>query len=423
MAHSLTEVREATPPLGSSSPTRSVLRNPAFRALFGSRTTSALGAAVSTVTVSWLVYHFTGSTFDVAYVGIASIVPGIVFGLYAGVLADRHNRRRLMLTSDIVRAVVMTALAATLYLIGFSLVLVLAAIVLVYTFTALFNPANQAMLPRLVGREQLEDANGALSATVQLSQTIGAGVGGLIIAAAGASTGLGINAATYALSAAFIFQIASEFGKIPEGPARVRRSVRKDLIEGFSYMKNHLPVLELTLGFLPCNFLIILIPTFLVVYSASSFGSSAATFGFLVASVSLGGVVGALSVGRVRARRFAGISYAVTFLGCGVAAALMVFGHSFPTAVAGAALFGWSVGFCNTVFLATMQAIVPNAVLGRVLSIDMVGSNVAIPAGLIVGGVLASAYGILFAFTLVAIGMLVLGSFELALPGVRSVRY
>ena len=423
MTDPLAEVREAVVPLGGSSPTRSVLRIPAFRALFGSRVTSSLGAAVSTVTVSWLVYHFTGSTFDIAYVGIASIVPGIVFGLYAGVLADRHNRRRLMLASDIVRAVVMAVLAGTLYLIGFSIVLVLAAIVLVYSFTALFNPANQAMLPRLVGREQLEDANGALSASIQLSQTVGAGAGGLIIAVAGASAGLGINAATYALSAAFILQIASEFGRTPEGPARARRSVRQDLVEGFSYMKNHVPVLELTLGFLPCNFLIILIPTFMVVYSATVFGSSAATFGFLVASIGLGSVVGALSVGRVRARRFAGISYAVTFLGCGVAAALLVLGHSFPTAVAGAALFGWSVGFCNTVFLATMQAIVPNAVLGRVLSIDMVGSNVAIPAGLIVGGVLTSAYGILFAFTLVAIGMLVLGSFELALPGVRSVRY
>jgi hypothetical protein len=70
-----------------------------------------------------------------------------------------------------------------------------------------------------------------------------------------------------------------------------------------------------------------------------------------------------------------------------------------------------------------MQAIVPNEVLARVLSIDMVGSLVAVPAGLILGGLISSSHGILFAYTLAAVGFLANGILFLALPKVRSLRY
>ena len=70
-----------------------------------------------------------------------------------------------------------------------------------------------------------------------------------------------------------------------------------------------------------------------------------------------------------------------------------------------------------------MQAIVPNKILARVLSIDSVGAFVAIPGGLVVGGVLAASHGILFVYTLAAVGLLVNGLGLLALPGIRSLRY
>jgi hypothetical protein len=70
-----------------------------------------------------------------------------------------------------------------------------------------------------------------------------------------------------------------------------------------------------------------------------------------------------------------------------------------------------------------MQAIVPNEVLARVLSIDMVGSLVAVPAGLILGGLLSNSHGILFTYTIAAIGFFANGLLFLALPGVRSIRY
>lgn len=400
-----------------------VLGVASFRFLLGSTSASSLGASVTTVAVSWLVYHATGSTIDIAFVGLAELVPGIVFGLFAGVLADRHNRRRLMLASDISRAIIVAGLVAALYLIGFSLAIVLVVMILIYTFTALFNPASQAMLPKLVPITQLEDANGLLAASGQLSTTIGAGIGGLLVASAGAAAGLGVNVVTYVLSATLVFQIAASFGTTRGGTTHETRSFRREFVEGFAYMRQNRGVLAVTLGFMAVNFFLILVPIFLVVYSATVIGHGAAAYGYLVAALSMGAVVGALTVGRIRARRFAGVIVGVSFMGLAGGVGLLLLSGSILLSIAGVFLFGFSIGLVNTVYFATMQAIVPNEILARVLSIDAVGSNVAAPVGIVAGGVLANAYGILFTYSIAGTGCLVIGLAMLAIPSVRALHY
>ena len=400
-----------------------VLASRGFRSLLGSSLASAVGGSVSGVAVNWLVYHYTGSALDVAYVGLTGIVPGIALGLFAGVFADRYDRRRLMITADVVRMTVMATLAAVLYLTGFSLLLVLGVMTLVYSFSALFTPASQAILPRIVPRERLEGANGVLYATTQMGYTVGAGAGGLTVVLAGAVAGLGINAATYALSALLLFQIAVEAGRPLRRPEGSKSSFRKEFGEGIEYMRTHRPILEVTVGFLPGNFLFTMVASFFVVYTAAVFGGNPAVFGYLSAGLAGGAVVGALAVPRMRARRFAGLLMGVSVVAQGGAIALLVVGRTLPVSLAGALIAGLCLGLINTVYFSTMQAIVPNEILARVLSIDMVGSFVAIPAGLLVGGFLAATYGILFVYSIAAVGTFLNGLLLIALPGVRSLRY
>jgi len=418
-------VGSSTPP--GSPPRAGSVRAPlisrGFRFLLGSTVTSALGASITGISLSWLVYHYTRSTLDVAYLGLTGIAPGIVLGLLAGVLADRYNRRRLMVTSDVVRAVAMTGLSLTLYLVGFSLILILAMMTLVYSFSALFFPASQAILPRIVPTGRLEDANGVLTASSQIGTTLGAGAGGLMIAFVGAVTGLGLNAATYAISAILLFQIASDLGQVHPGRGSGARSIRAELLEGLSYMRHHLPILEVTLGFLPAGLFFAVVTNFLVVYASAVLGPNPALYGYLVATLTAGAAVGALLVGRLRARRFAGLAMGLGLLATGAGTVLVVFARGLPLALAGAAVVGLSLGLIGTTYYATMQAIVPNEVLARVLSIDMVGSLVAVPAGLILGGLLASSRGILFSYTLAAVAFFANGLLLLAIPGVRTLRY
>jgi MFS family permease len=394
-----------------------------FRSLLGSSLSSSVGGAVSGVAVNWLVYHSTGSTLDVAYVGLTGVLPGIVLGLVAGVLADRYDRRRLMILSDVVRMTVMAALAVALALTGFSLLLVLASMTLVYSFSALFPPASQAILPRIVPVEGLETANGVLAALTQTGYSVGAGAGGVVIVLFGAVVGLGVNAATFALSALFLLQIASEYGRPLASAAGAKRSFRRDLGEGIQYMRDHLAILEVTLGFLPGNFLLMMVAGFLVVYGATVYPGQPAAYGYLVASLGGGAVIGSLAVTRMRARRFAGLLMGASVLAQSGAVALLVVGRILPLSVAGAVGMGVCIGLINTVYFSTMQAIVPNEILARVLSIDSVGSFVAIPGGLLVGGYLAASHGILFVYAVGAVGLFANGLVLLALPGVRSIRY
>jgi MFS family permease len=400
-----------------------VLRSPSFRFLLGSSVASSVGGAISGVSVNWLVYHYTGSTLDVAYVGLTGIVPAIALGLFAGVLADRYDRRQLMITADLVRMVVMAILAAALFLTGFSLFLILAVMAVVYSFTAVFTPASQAIIPRIVPTGQLEDANGLLSALASTGSSIGAAAGGLAIVFFGAVAGVGINAATFALSALLLFQVAASAGRNLVATSPSARSLRKDLAEGIAYMRAHLPILEVTLGFLPGNFLFTMVISFFVVYATIVYPGDAAAFGYLVASFAAGGVVGAITVGRIRGRRFAGLLMGVGVVIQGGMTTLLVVGRWLPISLAGAVGLGVCVGLINTVYYSTMQAIVPNEVLARVLSIDSVGAFGAIPAGLVVGGFLAASHGILFVYSIAAVGIFVNGLVLLALPGVRSLRY
>ncbi|HTT45488.1 MAG TPA: MFS transporter [Thermoplasmata archaeon] len=396
------------------------LRFPGFRNLFSSSAASTFGAAVSIVAVSWIVYHYTGSALDVAYLGLVEIGPGIVLGLVAGVVADRYNRRSLMVTADLTRMVGMAILAVGLYFLGFSLLLVFAIMVVVESFSALFTPASQAILPRLVEKGSLEDANGLLFSSSGVARSVGSATGGVVVAVLGAVWGLGINAVTYALSAIFILQIASQLGRISVKPSGERRSFSADFSEGIRYVLGNRTLSEVSFGYLPSNFLSSFVSPFFVVYATIRFGGSAVAFGYLAAALAFGTAAGGLIVGRLSTRRRAGWWLGSTVL---LEAAMYgVLAASFNLGISVLAAFGAGIqiGFGNTVYYSVMQASVPSRVLGRVLSIVDFGSFVAIPVGLVVGGLLIARYGIGTTITIAAIGIFATGVALLSLRDFRA---
>ena len=96
------------------------------------------------------------------------------------------------------------------------------------------------------------------------------------------------------------------------------------------YMRTHRPILEVTLGFLPGNFLLTMVASFLVVYAATVYGSDAAVYGYLVAALAAGAVVGSLVVPRIRARRFAGLLMGASVTAQAGTVALLIVGRAVP---------------------------------------------------------------------------------------------
>jgi MFS family permease len=396
------------------------LQSPAFRNLFASSTTSTLGAAISLVSVSWIVYHFTGSSLDIAYLGLTGIVPGIVLGLFAGVVADRYNRRSLMVTADLSRMAGMALLTMFLFVVGFSFPLILAVMILVNCFSALFTPASQAILPNLVAKSSLEDANGVLQSSSGVAWSVGSATGGILVVLLGAVWGLGINALTYALSAVFLLQIASRLGRSRQSAPKPVASFGKDFSEGMGYVLKRRSIFEVSFGYLPVNFLSSIVTPFFVVYAGTRFGGNAAIFGALAAALAAGTAVGSLIVGRVPARRFVGLAMGICILIESGAYGLLGLSTNVGLSLVAALTAGMVIGFANTIYYATMQRTVPGELLGRVLSIGDFGSFVAIPAGLVAGGILITTYGIESSFLLAAIGIFACGAVLLSLPDFRA---
>ena len=418
-------MKTSNPDGGELPPSRSIvlghsLRIPAFRNLFASSATSTLGAAISIVSVNWIVYHYTHSAIDITYVGLTGIVPGIVLGLFAGVLADRYNRRSLMVTSDLTRMAGMGVLSAALFLTGFSLPLILAVMVLVNCFSAVFTPASQAILPQLVPKESLEDANGLLYSIGGAGWSIGSAAGGVTVALLGAEWGLGINSFTYALSATFLLQIGSELGRSAHRSLAARKSFRQDFSEGMGFVLQNRTLVEVMFGYLPSNFLSSFVSPFFVVYAATRFGGSAIAYGTLAAALAAGAAVGGLIVGRFATRRIAGLLMGSCLLSEAVAYGLLAYSTNLGLSVAAAIGAGLAIGFANTVYYSTIQAVVPSDILARVLSIGDFGSFAAIPAGLVVGGIVIASYGIGIAITVAATGIFVTGVVLLCLPDFRA---
>ena len=159
--------------------------SPEFRRLWAALGISNVGQQMTAVAVGIQVYNLTGSSWAVGLVGLFQLVPLVVFGLYGGALSDSHDRRRL----GILTAAGLMACSGVLLLQGLAgnqAVLLLYVVVAVQAgFFAIGNPARQALIPRLVGLEQLPAANALGSLSWNLGFTLGPLLGGLLIAATG----------------------------------------------------------------------------------------------------------------------------------------------------------------------------------------------------------------------------------------------
>jgi len=393
---------------GTPADRRHVLRQPVFSRLWAASVASSIGSAAGTVALTLLVFSATGSAFDLALLGIATLVPRAGFGIVAGALADRHDRVRLMILADLTRAVSVGVLALLLIVQGFQLSVTLVVVVVLAVGQTTFFPAVNAFLPTAMPEDDLGTANGLMASAQQVTSIVGTPLGGLIVVSLGFTLAFVFNAATYAVSALFIVAVSTLISlrapahlTTPRKPSRFFGQVR----EGFRYLRGQPGLLKLTVGPMIANFCIYMLISFLVIYVYEVLHQGALVYGFLSATLGIGFAVGALLVGRLRTERNFGRWFC-----CGWGAgALCLTGVVFTTNsfVAGLCLFGFGIGggLGNTTFFTAVQRLVPNHLLGRYLSLDQAGSLAASPAGQIVGAVFISTVGLLADFATAALGV------------------
>jgi MFS transporter, DHA3 family, macrolide efflux protein len=401
--------------------TLSVLRNRNFARLFAAGATSIAGFSIGQVALTIVVYNNTKSPLDVAFIGVAFVFASVLFSLAAGAMVDRYERRKLMVTSDLVRAASLALLIAYMVLFGFDLAAVLMVAFVLGSFTTLFQPAERALTPEVVGEEQIANANALVQTSNSLLQFTANSVGGIMVVVAGALVAFGLNVATFLVSAMLIAGVVGFASK------RERRSrggggtsMVQDIREGFSYIAHNRGLLELTLSAGAGNFFLSMVFQFFVVYAENTLHGNGATFGILSGLFALGWAPGAYATTRFRAVRHAGMVWIVAGVligGCFVAMYLLPF---FIPALVSVFIAGLLLGLTNTTWLTAVQLIVPSEMQGRYFGLDQLGSFAVIPVGQVLGGLLITATSVNFDYLVAGVGTAASAGIFILSPHLRN---
>jgi MFS family permease len=386
-----------------------LLRGRDFRRTYLAVCASELGDAFQYVALMWFAL-VAGGPLGVLVVRVADSVPALAFGFHGGVAADRFDRRRLMVAADLVRAGVLVpvsvaGLTGHLPLWG----LVVAAFVLTAA-ASYFAPAYGALLPTLVGRPNVQAANGLVRATGDAVSVAGWAVAALLVALLPISICFALNAGSFVVSAALLATLRvppREVGAEAERP-RVR--------EGFGALRP-LPGLAVAIGVfgaavtISSGTWIVGVPELV----RSSLGRGAASFSLVAAAYAAGSIAAGAALARWPVRRKALTSLAAWTLYL-PAYGLFALAGSLSFALVGAACAGMGQGSAWVLVNAAAQEDVPDRVLGRVMGLISLVHRGAHATGLLLVGPLFAVFdpGAVFAGAAVALPIVGLGGLAVA---------
>ncbi len=362
-----------------------------FRWLLASSWISNLGDGIAIAAGPLLVASQTRDAFLVALAALVQWLPHLLFGLYAGALSDRLDRRMIVVTVDIIRAAVLVVIATSIVTGTVSIAVILVALFLLGTAEVFADNSSQTLLPMLVPRGELALANARIQAGfITVNQLAGPPLGAALFAAGMAWPFIG-QAILVALGALLISRVA--LPPHPRDPTQAT-PIRRDIAEGFRWVRHHAAVRTLVLTIFTFNITFGAAWSVLVLYATRQLGLGEIGFGLVTTVSAMGGLLGTLSYGWITRRvslgnimRIGLIIETLTHLGLALttvpAVAMAIF------FVFGAHAFVW-----GTTSVAVRQRAVPAALQGRVGSVNTVGVFGGLVAGSAVGGLLAQRYGV-----------------------------
>ena len=372
-----------------------------FRWLLASSWVSNLGDGIALAAGPLLVASMTEDARLVALAATLQWLPPLLFGLFAGVLADRLDRRRLVVTVDLTRAVVLAVLATAILTDRVSIAVVLAALFLVGTAEVFADSTSQTLLPMLVARDDLAVANSRLqTGFITVNQLAGPPIGAALFAL-GTVWPFAMQALVVAAGAVLISRLRlPAHGRDPDR----RTHVRQDIAEGFRWVRHHAAVRTLVLTIFTFNITFGAAWSVLVLYATRRLGMGELGFGLLTTVSAVGGLMGTASYGWITRRvslgnlmRIGLVVETLTHLGLALATTAWVAMPIFF--VFGAHAFVW-----GTTSITVRQRAVPSALQGRVGSVNLVGVFGGLVIGSGVGGVLAERWGVTAPFWFAFVG-------------------
>jgi MFS family permease len=405
----------AAPPPRSLAGVGGIPAQRAFRLLYAAQSISSLGDRLVPVALTFAVLNLTHSVTSLGVVLAAQTVPLVLFVLVGGVWADRFSRRRVMVTSDLVRAT-SQALCAVLLLTGAAHVWELVVLQAIYgTARAFFDPAALALVPQTVDAGQLQRANSLIALSGNVASVAGPAVAGVIVAAAEPGWGLAFDALTFLGSAACVRAMPPI-----AAVARGRVSMIHELRDGWAAFRARRWLwitvscftLYIGLSWAPWQ---VLGPE----VARQSLGGPGA-WAAIVVALGAGSIIGGLVALRAHPRYPLRLAFAVFVVTTPALFGLLAAHAPFPLILAVAVIDGSAGTIFNTLWFTAVQSDVPPDELARVFSWDYLGSVGILPLGQALSGPVGAALGLSATLYAAAGISLVLFALGLAAPSVRN---
>ncbi len=357
------------------------LRHRNYRLYFTGQTVSVLGTWMQQVAMSWLAYRLTGSSFLLGLIAFCSLIPLLPFAPLGGLLADRYDKRRILLWTQslcLLQVLVLTLLVylgivQPWHLVGMSLVMGF--------ISAVDIPTRQSFVVTLVeDRADLPNAIALNSSSYNAARMIGPAVGGYVVSAWGEDICLMVNAASYF---AVILSLLSMRTRQEE---RHHGAPLEALRQGVRYVRDHPRILELMFFIAAVSFFLMPYQVLIPYFAKQVYGGGAHTYGLLMGANGLGALAGALFLAGQKS--IAGLDRRIgrATIGGSVMLVAFILSGQFWLGMANLMLLGFFIFFtlaaCNT----AVQSMVSDEMRGRVLSLYYVAMAGITPLGSLAGG-------------------------------------
>lgn len=394
-----------------------LLRNRNFALLFASRSISYFGTYLAPIAVAFAVLDLTGSATDTGIAFACWTLAQVATLMIGGVVADRLPRRLVMVASDLGNVCVRTTMGVLL-LSGHARIweiFVLQA--LGGAATAFYSPASSGLVPEIVERERLQQANAFMGIARYLAFPLGAATGGAIVATIGSGTALIVDAGTYAASAVLLFGIRLPVRAIAAAAPNFLRELR----EGWQAFTEHTWVWLLTV-WVALYFLFTYAPFFVLgPYIAKHELGGAGQWGAVLTGEGIGALTGALIGLRLRPARpwlVVGAVFALT----AVQSILLAAHVSFIAIAAAAFVAGFSFSLGSVIFETGVQRTIAPEKLSRVSAYSWMCAMVFLPLGYALAGPIATAVGMSGYLVFGAVWIVVTTAVVFSVPDVRDYR-
>jgi MFS family permease len=356
-----------------------------YRLYFFGQSVSLIGTWMQKTAVSWVIYELTHSKFMLGLTLFASMFPSFLFSFIGGVTADRYNRYRVLLVTQIASMVQAVLLTLLVFIRHYNVWEIIALSMMLGLINAFDVPARQSLVYEMVNdKADLPNALALNSSMVNLSRLIGPGIAGLIIEKLGDDVCFGLNAVSFIAVIGSLLMM-----RLPKyTPREHKKNVFGELKEGFAYLKNTPSISFVVIMLGAISLFVLPYSTLIPVYAKDIFRGTASTFGVIDSVIGLGAFSGAIFLASLKPGHDLKKILAINTLVFGAGLALFSHETNYPLALFFAVMSGFGMMSQITISNTLIQTTVSQEMRGRVISFYAMAFFGMQPlGGLIIGAV------------------------------------